>query len=420
VNLKETAMRAAPTRRQLALLAALLAPALAAAADWPHWLGPNSNGSSPETGLLTRWPAKGPKQLWKVPGGQGYSAVAVAGGRAITLIQRPEGEFVLALDATSGKELWKTKVGPFYKNAYGNGPRSTPSIEGGLLWVQSVSGSLVCLKADSGEIVWQHDLLKEFNVKNLPWGLAASPLIEGDMVVAIPGAKGAGVAAFHKKTGKLLWKTGDDKAAYASPVAATVGGKRQIIFFTAAGLLGVAAGGGKELWRIPWTTEYGVNICTPLLVGQYLFVASGERVGSALFDLGAPGQPRVVWESKGKKGVLTTYWANAVEHEGYLYGLSGEFDKKIDLNCVELKTGQLMWSKQDFGKGAITLAQGQLFIATKQGDLVLVHCNPKAYLERARSRLLGENRTVPTLANRRLYLRDLQNIYCLDIAAAEE
>jgi outer membrane protein assembly factor BamB len=412
-------MRAAPLSCLLALSAALLAPAAAPAAEWPHWLGPNSNGSSPETGLLTRWPDKGPKVLWKVPGGQGYSAVAVAGGRAITMVQRPEGELVLALDPATGKELWKTKIAPPYRNKFGNGPRSTPSIEKGLVWVQSVSGPLVCLKADNGEIVWQHDLLKEFKAENIQWGLSASPLIEGDMVIAIPGGKGAGVAAFDKKSGKLLWNSTDDKAAYASPMAVTVGGKRQIIFFTAPGLFAVEADSGKELWRIPWVTEFDVNICTPLVIGQYLFVASGEQVGSTLFDLKAPGKPKAVWESKGKKGVMTNYWANAVEHDGYLYGLSGEFDKVIDLNCVELKTGKLMWSKKGFGKGAITLAQGHLFIATKAGDLVLVHANPKGYLERSRVRMLGDNRTVPTLADRRLYVRDLRNIYCLDVAAQE-
>jgi outer membrane protein assembly factor BamB len=412
-------MRVVIPLRLLTVCAGLLAPALVLAADWPHWLGPNSNGSSPETGLVTKWPDTGPKVLWKVPGGQGYSAVAVADGRAITMVQRPEGELVLALDAATGKELWNRKIAPFFKNAYGNGPRSTPSIEGGLVWAQSVNGPLVCLKADSGEVVWQHDILKEFGAKNITWGLSASPLVKDDMVIALPGGKGAAVVAFHKKTGKLLWKSGDDKAAYASPVALTRNGKTQIICFTAAGLLSVSADGGKELWSVPWTTEYDVNICTPLIIGPYLFVASGEQVGSTLFDVSGD-KPKVVWESKGKKGVMTTYWANAVEHDGHLYGLSGEFDKRIDLNCVELKTGNLMWSKKDFGKGALTLAQGQLFIATKKGDVVLVHANPKGYLERGRARMLGDNRTVPTLSNRRLYVRDLQSIYCLDVAAKSE
>jgi outer membrane protein assembly factor BamB len=274
----------------------------------------------------------------------------------------------------------------------------------------------LCLEAATGKEVWRHDLLKDFGGTNITWGLSASPLIDGDLVLVIPGGPGAGVAAFHKRTGKLAWKCGDDKAAYASPAALTVAGQRQIVFFTAPGLLGVAADSGKELWRVPWTTEYDVNICTPLVIGSRLFVASGEEVGSALFDL-ATGKPQVVWESKGKKGVLTTYWANAVEHQGHLYGLSGEFDKVINLNCVDLKTGKLVWSKNKFGKGAILLADGHLFITTKAGELVLAPATPTGYQEKARVTLLGDNRTVPTLANRRLYLRDREHVLCLDVAA---
>jgi outer membrane protein assembly factor BamB len=387
-----------------------------AAADWPNWLGPNRNGSSPETGLLTIWPATGPKVLWKVAGGDGYSTVSVAQGRAITLVQHDGAQFVLALDAAKGTKLWETKIAAGYKNPYGDGPRATPSIEGKLVYVQSVSGPLVCLEVEKGEIVWSVDLLKEFGAKNLQWGLSASPFVDGDLVYALPSAKGAGVAAFNKTTGKLAWKTADDQAGYATPIAVTVAGQKQIIFFTAVGLLAVTADQGKELWRVPWKTEFDCNICTPLLIGNdQLFVTSGEEVGCTLFKLSAAA-PEVIWESKGKKSVMRSYWANSVIQDGYLYGLSGEFDKRIDLNCVEVKTGKLMWSQQGFGKGTLTLADGHLFITTKKGDLVLVQATPKQYEEKARVALLGENRTSPTISDKRLYLRDRANIYCLDIA----
>lgn len=389
------------------------------AGDWPNWLGPNHNGTSPETGLLTTWPSTGPKVLWKVPGGDGYSSVAVADGRCITLVQRGGKEVVLALDAVKGKELWSTPLAPEFKNNYGNGPRSTATIDGSLVYVQSVSGPLACLQADTGKVVWQKDILKDFGAKNITWGLSASPLIEGDLVLALPGAKGAGVAAFDKKTGALAWKTGNDKAAYASPVAVTAGGKRQIIFFNAAGLLAVSADKGTELWRVPWTTEFDCNIATPLVIGDLLFVSSGEEVGSAMFKLKGDAAPEVVWQSRGKKGVMTNYWANAVVHEEHLFGFSGEFDKRIDLNCVEVKSGALKWSQPNFGKGSVTLADGHLFITTKKGDLVLVRATPERYEEKARVSRLSENRTVPTLAHKRLYLRDKKDVYCLDIGAGD-
>jgi len=402
-------------RRLLQASGALVMLIIALGADWPQWLGPLRNGTSPEKDLLTTWPEKGPKVLWKVPGGDGYSSVAVANGRAFTLVQRGKEELVLALDAAAGKELWTRRSGPAYKNQFGNGPRSTPAIDVDFLYVQSVTDPLMCLETKSGKVVWQHDLLKEFAAENLRWGLSASPLIEGDMVLALPGGKGAGVAAFNKKTGKIIWKTGDDKAAYASPMAVSVAGTRQIIFFTAAGLLSAAAKDGAELWRVPWTTEYDCNIATPLIIGDRLFVSSGEQVGCALYKLASNSGPELVWESKGKNGVMTNYWATAVVHDGHLYGLSGEFDKAIHLNCVDLKTGKLKWSQKKFGKASVTLAAGHLFLVTKKGDVVLARASPEKYQEKARLPLLGETRTAATIANGRLYLRDRQNVLCLDI-----
>jgi outer membrane protein assembly factor BamB len=399
-------------------IALVLLSAPLGAADWPHWLGPNRNGASPETGLLTTWPKDGPKVLWKVTGGEGYSSIAVAGGRAITQVQHDGNEYVLALDAAKGTKLWETKIAPAYKNSFGDGPRATPTIEGNSIYVYSPSGLLACLDAQKGDIVWSVNLLKEFNAKAVTYGLSASPLVEGDLVYALPGGKGAGVAAFDKKTGKLAWKTGDDHAAYASPMSVTVGGQKQIIFYNASGLLAVTADQGKELWRVAWKTDYDCNICTPLLIGKdLLFVSSGEGNGCVLYKLSAAA-PEVVWESKGPKSVMLTYWANAVEHNGYLYGISGEFNEtKMHLNCVDLKNGKLMWSQKNVGKATLALADGHLFITTKKGDLILAAANPTKYDEKARVHMLGEkNRTMPTIAGKRLYLRDLQSIYCLDIA----
>lgn len=388
-------------------------------ADWPNWLGPNRNGASPETGLLTTWPKSGPKVVWKVPGGEGYSSVAIAAGRAVTQVQHDGSEFVLALDAVKGTKLWETKVTGAYKNSYGNGPRGTPTIDGKHVYVHSPDGPLTCLKAENGEIVWQIDLLKDFTGKKISWGMAASPLVDGDLVYALPGGKGAAVAAFNKNTGKLAWKGGgDDQAGYSTPQLVTVGGQKQIVFFNAAGVFATTPDDGKELWRVEWRTGYDCNICTPLLIGKdQLFVTSGEDVGCAMFKLSAAG-PEVAWESKGKKSVMENYWANSVYHDGYLYGITGHFDvKKMHLNCVDAKSGKLMWTVKNYGKCALTLADGHLFITHFSGEVVLAACNPKKYEEKARAKVLNERRpTNATIANQRMYVRDHDNIYCLDIA----
>lgn len=385
------------------------------AADWPRWLGPARNGSSPETGLLLNWPAYGPKVLWKVAGGDGYSTVAVARDRCFTLIQRDDQEAAVCWRVADGKELWATRIGPAYKNNYGNGPRSTPTIEEDRVYVQSVTGNLACLNIKNGEILWQHNIVKDFGSKVISWGLSASPLVEGDLVYAIPGGEGAAMVAYNKKTGELVWKSGNDHAAYASPIPIEGKNGKQILFFLGAALVSVTPDQGKELWRIPWETDLECNICTPLIIGQRFFVSSGEGVGCAMLELQEKGSPKVVWESKGKKSVMINYWANSVHHDGHLYGFAGEFDKRIDLRCVDAKTGQVKWSKGPFGKGAVTLAEGHLFITTKTGDLVLVEATPTAYNEKARVRLLAENRTSPTISNGRLFLRDRQHIMCLDI-----
>ena len=404
--------------RLASLAALLLLASIAAADDWPHWLGPQSNGTSAETGLATTWPSGGPKVLWKVPGGDGYSSISVAGDRAITLVQRGGKELVVALEADTGKELWSTPIGPAFKNQYGNGPRSTPWIDGDRVYVQSVNGPLACLDAKTGTVVWQKNLLTEFGAKNITWGLSASPVLSGDLVLAVPGAKNAGVAAFDKKTGAVAWKTGSDKAAYASPVVADVGGVKQAIFFNAAGLLAVTLDKGTELWRIGWPTEFDCNIATPLLLpGNKLFVSSGEGNGCVCYQLQAAGPPKTAWESKGKKSVMICYWATPVVHEGHLYGFAGEFDKRIDLRCIDLADGKVKWSKDGFGKGALMIADGQLIATTKTGDLVLIRATPTGYEERGRVELLGTNRTVPTLAKKKLYVRDLANIFCLDVGS---
>lgn len=401
--------------RIFALLLLVVASGSVRADDWPRWLGPFGNGSSKETGLKLTWDEKGPKKLWEAEGGEGYSTIAVADGRAITLVQRGGKEIAVAFDAKTGSPLWQTPIAPGFKNSYGNGPRSTPTIDGDLVFVQSVSGNLACLRAKDGGFVWDKNLLTTFGGKNISWGLSASPIVDGDLVFTIPGGKGAGVAAFEKTTGKLAWKVGDDKAAYASPTIATVGGKKQVVFFTAPGLVGVDPSSGKELWRMGWKTEFDCNICTPIAIGEKLFVSSGESVGCAMLQLKADSPPDVVWESRGKKGVMTNYWANAVVHNKHLYGLSGEFDKRIDLNCVDAETGKLVWSKAGTGKGALLLAQDHLIFTTKTGDLVVAKADPTSYQEVSRATVLGENRTSPTLSNRRLYVRDLKKIVCFDL-----
>ena len=191
-----------------------------AAADWPQWRGPNQDGVSLETSLLATWPEAGPAVLWRFPLGLGYSAVSVAGDRAVTMYGTPAGEFVVAIDAASGKPLWKVRSGDLFLNdSYGNGPRATPTINEGHIYALGGRGDLLCLDAATGKTVWALDLVKKFGGKVPEYGFSASPAIFGKLLVVDVGAeKGRSLAALDKATGEVLWTSLADKPGYATPI----------------------------------------------------------------------------------------------------------------------------------------------------------------------------------------------------------
>jgi outer membrane protein assembly factor BamB len=389
---------------KISLAGLLLAGATISAADWPQFLGPDRNGSSPETGLLAGWADKKPKVIWKVPGGGGYSQIAVAGDRAYTSVQRGQDEVILALDAVTGKEAWSKRLG-IVKNK--TGPSTTPSVVGGRVYVQSTNGPLLCLEADNGKVVWQRDLLQEFKGGNTPWGMTVSPLIEGDLVLTVSGGAGAGVIALNKATGKLVWKSTNDALGYASPVVMKVGDEKQALFLNNEGIVAVKLDDGKERWRFPWPGESDVNSATPLVVGNRLLLAASDA--GVLLEPVVSGEPKKVW---GPMAAMNTYWATAVSHDGRLYGICDEH-----LQCVEAATGKLVWSQKNFGTGDLTLADGNLYILTIAGDLVVAPATPKGYQEKGRTKSLQPVRFInsPTIAGKRLFARDLKNIICVDI-----
>jgi outer membrane protein assembly factor BamB len=240
--------------------------ATASAADWPQFLGPARNGISPETGLMKTWPAHGPKEVWRVKGGVGMSGMAISGGKLMTLVQKDGQQWLLALDAKTGKSLWETPLAPEYKNQMGNGPRSTPTIAGDQIFVYTGEGILIAASAKDGKILWQHHPVKELGGEPAEYGMACSPLVVGSQVIVTPGTAGAAVVAYDAKSGKLAWKAGDDPAGYSSPALLKVGGREQIVVFTGASAIGLTPGTGELLWRYPYETDFNCNIATPLAV----------------------------------------------------------------------------------------------------------------------------------------------------------
>jgi outer membrane protein assembly factor BamB len=395
-------------------------PAAPDTGDWPQWRGPRRDGTSPETGLLAAWPADGPKVLWKRPCGEGYSSLAVAGGRLFTLEMTDDGEAVVCWDAASGKDVWRVPYAAKYRSDQGGGPRSTPTVDGGRVYAVGGTGVFHCLDAATGKVEWRHDLLEDFGAKNLQWGVSYSPLVEGDLVFTNPGAPGGNsVAAFDKHDGRLVWKKLDDAAGYSSPIAVTAAGVPQVVFFTGEALVGLSPADGTLYWRFPWVTSFGVNAATPLAfrardgdrVNDYLFISSGYDKGCALLKLvaGSGAVPDVKTVYTGNQ--MRNHFSSPVRSGGYLYGFDDD-----RLACLDLRTGKVVWTQKGFQKGSLLLADGHLIVLGEKGDLALAEATPEGYREKARFRLTRRLCwSVPVLAGGRLYVRDQNDAYCLDL-----
>jgi outer membrane protein assembly factor BamB len=401
-------------RLTIALSLSLLAGA-ALAADWPQFRGPNRDGISRETGLLKNWPAGGPKVVWKAPAGEGFSHLTVAKGRLFTLYGEGSNEVAVAYDAATGKQIWKTPLGSKFLSDQGNGPRSTPTVDGDMVYTLTASGRLAALNAADGKKVWQRDLRGELGAEPPQWGISTSPLVEGNLLLAdVGGSGGRSLVAFDKKTGKTVWATQNEQAGYSAPIAITVGGVRQIIFFTGRAVLSVSPKDGKLLWRKPWETDWDVNAATPIFVApDKLYVSSGYSTGAALFRIkveGGKASADEVWRNRRMKN----QFSSSVLHNGHIYGFDNSVLKAIDVN-----TGEEVWKESGFGHGSLILADGHLVVLSERGKLLLVEATPAGYREKGSSQILsGKCWTGPTVANGRLYLRNEEQLLALSWTGA--
>ena len=391
-----------------------------ASGEWPQLLGPQRNGLSTETGLLDRWPTDGPKEIWRVPGGVGMSGLAISRGRMLTLVQREEKQWLIALDAKSGESVWQTPLAPEYRNAMGNGPRATPTISGDQVFVFTGEGILSAHNLGDGKQRWSHNVVKELSGKEAEYGMACSPLVVGEQVIVTAGAPKGTLVAFEAKSGKQLWTAGSDPAGYSSPALLKVGGRSQIVVFTGNSALGVDPTTGAVLWRYPFKTNYECNIATPLEINGNIFLSSGENHGSVLLALKPDGDKFTlseVWDSFGPKSVLRNEWQTSMLIDGFLYGLDnvGGAGPITHLTCIDAATGARKWQEARFGKGNLIAADGKLFITTMTGELVVARATSDRFDELGRATVLGSTRQAPALSNGRLFLRDDKDIVCLDV-----
>jgi outer membrane protein assembly factor BamB len=384
--------------------------------DWPQWQGQDRTAVSSETGLLQAWPKAGPHQLWKADNlGGGYSTPSVAAGRVFGMGFRGDDEVVWALDEKTGQELWAVTIARANRGVgYGEGPRCTPTVDGGLVYVLGLGADLVCLKAADGEEVWRKNLRKDFGGQVGGWGYSESPLVDGDKLLCTPGAKKATLVALDKKNGALIWKgvvPQGDHAHYSSIIAADVDGRREYIQFLSGGVVGLS-GDGAFLWRYDHPHNGTANCSTPLYHDGYVFAASSYGVGGGLAKLTRRGDGVKAEEVYFAKN-MQNHHGGLVLVDGYLYG-----EGNGRLTCLEFKTGDVKWAEGKAGKGSIAYADGRLYYRNEGGPVILAEANPEKYVEHGRftpPRTGSPAWPHPVVANGKLFIRDQQFLYCYDV-----
>lgn len=401
----------------------------APASDWPRWGGPQGTWHVPAGTLAPeRLPAE-PKVLWRINVGQGLGSPVVAGGRVYHMDNQAGREMVQAVDAGSGKALWSVPLdAAFLDTQSAAGPRGTPLVDGDLVFAQSCQGEFQCLEAATGKVVWRMNYVKDYNAYFLGergpapgagrHGYTGSPWIEGErMYVGVGGTNGASVVCFEKRTGKVIWKSQDDIPGHAGPVLADLGGKQQVISFTADGVMSVAAADGACLWRVPVQTRLGRHAITPMVLDD-MVVASSYQAGLIGIKV---SRDNGTWKAERawvEKPLAINFASPAVVGQ-HLYGL-GPGRKLI---CVKVSTGQKAWSQEDPFSGTldkehagIVAFADRLLILGYNGRLLLVAADPAAWRLLGSAQVCGATWCNPAYADGKLVLRDEQELKCLQIA----
>jgi outer membrane protein assembly factor BamB len=396
-------------------------PTHSQAVDWDNFRGPAGNGISPEQGLTT-WSTTGPQLLWKVPLNHGYSTFTSHGNRVYTQVTRAIGdsdkEVCLALDGTTGKELWAATIDGTdydYGAGSGDGPRSTPVYYNGRIEVLSSFLTLVSLDAITGKEVWRRDLKTDFGGQVIAWQNSASPVVEDGRIFLNANGAPNTCLALKAEDGSLLWQATTEKTTHATPVLATILGTRQIVFLTQDGLVALQPTDGKELWRFkfPYSTSTGAS---PVIYEDMVYCSAAYGVGAAVARISQSNgkfSATQVW----KKTTFKNHWGTPVCHHGYLYGLYGDSAyNTAPLKCIEMATGTEQWSQAGFGLGGLILVDGKLLVQSDAGEMVLAEATPDAYTELGRFQAVeGKSWNAPALSNGRLYARSISEGACYEL-----
>lgn len=393
------------------ILATLLTP-MTFGGDWPGFRGPRGDGASATTGIAGQ-DQVGLNIAWKKELGSGYSGVAVADGRVVTAFSDKNDDVLIALDVKDGRELWRFAVDATYKGHDGShdGPISTPLIAEGRVHVVSPRGRFVAVDVKNGELVWSVDLAADDGVKIPYYGFTSSPVYLDGVVVLQTGAADGAVAGFDPATGKKVWAVGEDTVNYESPIVCDEGGKSIVMAVGDKKLMGVDAANGKLLWEHPHEGggQFGAPAMSPVLIGEDRVLLTHKTDSSAAFERGDDGGWKQVWE----QNTIRKTFNVPIYHDGYIYAYAARF-----LTCVDAETGDSKWRSRDPGDGFMSLVDGHLVIATKEGGVHIVEATPDGYREVASVPVFDDLCwTNPSIADKSIFVRGLDGIARIDITS---
>lgn len=395
--------------------------------DWGTFRGPSGNGVVPAL-ANAKWSLK---QVWKSPTNLGFSSFAESGGKVYTLVTGEtdgnSGETLVCLDEKTGKQLWSKPLSivPKYTgggdsgtpdNKGGDGSRSTPVVNAGKVYVIDSMLGVFCFDAATGKEVWKHDVMKDNAGVQIKWENAASPVIDGDVLLLAGGGAGQALIGLNKNTGKVVWKGEDDKMTHATPVLADIQGVHQAIFFTQTGLVAVDPQKGSVIWRAPFPYKVS-TAASPVVFEDIVYCSAGYGVGAGAFKIiksGGKLEATQIWR---RENQCFNHWSTPVVKDGYLYGMFSFKEYGAGpLACVDIRTGEDKWAEKGFGPGQVILAGDKIIATSDKGEIVVVEASPDKYKEVARKDVLdGKVWSYPILANGKIFARSTTEGVCLEV-----
>ncbi|MBX7167788.1 MAG: PQQ-like beta-propeller repeat protein [Pirellulales bacterium] len=385
--------------------------------DFPQFLGVHRDCHVPGVRLDGDWTQHAPRLLWKLPIGEGWSGFAVVGPYALTQELRGPNECTLCYEIATGRICWTREGKAGMISAIGgNGPRCTPTIVDGRVYVYSSLGELACLDGSTGKEIWSRDVIADYGGAVVQWGMSSSPLVYGNLVIVVTGGTRSNtLAAYDIQSGSPRWAAGSDLSGYASAGVAKLLGREQILILNNKTITSHDPETGTELWSYSWPGDNS-KCSQPVAIGEdRVFISSGYGVGSALFRLTTDPAGKITTETIWRnKNVMKTKFTNVAIQDGYVYGL----DDGI-LSCVALETGQRRWKQGRYGHGQILLVGEHLVVQTEPGEVVLVAADPAKHRELGRVAALS-SKTWNTLAvaGKYLLVRNDKEAACFELPLA--